>query len=100
MFSLSQYIPFCLRVLHQILAQNLLFVENFHCVKLPLWRNHICDWVHFKFFNKVNDAKASLSNLHYSFEVFWPNKCLLLASCLRLLPDLDELTFPLALLLA
>ena len=93
-----QNISFRLRILDQVLAQDLFLIEDFHCKEFTclLWVTSIR--IQSEFFDQIDDTKRPLSKLHESLEVLRANKVLLLLSfSLQLLielPNLDKLVLP------
>ena len=93
-----QHISLSLRIFNQILAQDLLFVQDFHRKEFPslLWILSIS--IKSELFYQVNDSERALTKLHDGLEIFGSNRAFFfLALSLKLLvelPDLDELVFP------
>ena len=76
----GQNISFRLRILDQVLAQDLFFIEDFHCKEFTclLWVTSVR--VQPEFFDQIDDTKRTLTQLHESLEVLRANKVLLLLS--------------------
>mmetsp|Transcript_20987 Transcript_20987/g.28231 ORF Transcript_20987/g.28231 Transcript_20987/m.28231 type:complete len:220 (-) Transcript_20987:1507-2166(-) len=93
-----QDISLCLGVLHQVLSQDLLFVEDFHGVVLSCALLIGVNLLGSELLDEVDYSEGALTKLHQRFEVFGPNELLaFLVLPLQLLvkfPNFDKLVLP------
>ena len=97
MLRVCQHVSFCLRIFDQVLSQDLLLVQYFHCKELPcllLFSMHVDS----QFLHEVHYAEGTLTQLHDCLEVLRPYKLFVVSALsLQLLiqfPNGYELVLP------
>jgi hypothetical protein len=84
----SEHISFGLCVPHQALADDLLFVQNFHRVKLLCFYRFLCFLVVIQLLNQINHTETALPEFHEHLEVSGTD---LLGVTLLFVPNSDSL---------
>lgn len=72
MTRISQDVSFGLGIFHEVLAHDLLFIEDFHGVLATSW-NGFAVFFQVELLYHIDLAKGSLSELRDNLEVIWAN---------------------------